>query len=121
MKGESLTLPTNGNIYIFNSTHDSCCLNLFQECGFPAHHTIPDYLEFARIVQLKTSFLCSLLGCLNYPPPAFKIVDIPIKLRHFGYTKVVLYFNATGNHCTGIGGSLTDYLTAVGLNVEVMI
>jgi len=68
IKGESLTLPTNGNIYISNSTHDSCCLNLFQECGLPGLHTILDYLEFARTVQLKTSSLYSSLGCLNFFP-----------------------------------------------------
>ena len=89
MKGESLTLPTNGNIYVSDSTHDSCCLNLFQECVLPGLNTTLDYLEFARIVQLITSFLCSLLGCLNFLPHPFKIVDIPIKLRHFGYTEVV--------------------------------
>jgi len=91
MKGESLTLPTNGNIYTSNSTHDSSCLNLFPECGLPGLNTILDYLESARIVQLKTSFLCSLLSCLKCSP-AFKIADIPIKLRHFGYTKVVPLF-----------------------------
>jgi len=121
MKGESLTLPTNGNIYISNSTHDSCCLNLFQECGLPSLNTILDYIEFARIVQLKTSFLCSLLGRLNFFPQHLKLLIFQLNFDFLDTQKSCRSFNTTGNHYTRIGGDLTDFLTAVGLNVEVMI
>ena len=120
IEGESLTLPTNGNIYISNSTYDSYCLNLFQKCGLPGLHIILDYLEFVGIVQIKTSFLCSLLDCLNI----FRFLKLLIFQLNFDILdiqKSCRTFNATDNHRAGIGGGLTDCLTAVGLNVEVTV